>query len=101
VVAGPVLMVASPVSIVAADFNGDMTTDLAVASPGSNAITVFVGTAGGNFTPLANIPLAAGGPPRMLAVGDLNGDGKPDIATANPMANAVSVSLATKPMGCP
>jgi FG-GAP-like repeat/PASTA domain/FG-GAP repeat len=36
---------------------------------------------------------ATGGTPQSVAIGDLNGDGKPDLATANSRANTASVLL--------
>ena len=45
----------------------------------------------GTFTLVASP--ATGGSPRSLAVGDFNGDGRQDLATANFNANSVSVLL--------
>ena len=38
---------------------------------------------------------ATGRPPNSVAIGDLNGDGKPDLTAANSLSNTVSVLLNT------
>src|SRR5262245_11287671 len=43
-----------------------------------------------SFTPGAH---AVGGQPRVVAIGDLNGDGKPDLATVNISSDHVTVLL--------
>jgi hypothetical protein len=45
----------------------------------------------GSFQPKRDY--RTGGAPFSVAIGDLNGDGKPDLATANYVANTVSVLL--------
>ena len=49
----------------------------------------------GNGTFAAKTDFATGAGPASVAVGDFNGDGKPDLATANYSANTVSVLLNT------
>ena len=44
-----------------------------------------------NFNPAVNY--GAGSAPRSVAVGDFNGDGRPDLVTANHSSNTVSVLL--------
>jgi hypothetical protein len=44
-----------------------------------------------SFAP--SVPYLADGTPTHLAAGDLNGDGKPDLAVANPLSDSVSVLL--------
>ncbi len=72
----PTAIAAAPVSIVAADFNGDHHTDLAMAHSG-NLITVLLGAGDGTFGPPATFPVSAT-PARMLTA-DMNGDGKADL----------------------
>src|SRR5260370_2674137 len=46
-----------------------------------SSISVLLGNGDGTFQ--AAVSYAAGSAPRSMAVGDFNGDGKPDLAVAN------------------
>jgi FG-GAP-like repeat len=65
-----------------ADFNGDGHLDVVVsANNSSNEVLVLLGRGGSEeFGPPATFP--AGGLPQRIAVGDFNGDGKPDLAVS-------------------
>ena len=87
----------NPQSVAVGDFNGDGKLDLAVANGGDFSsgaggnVTVLLGNGDGTFqTALA---FAAGDIPQSVAVGDFNGDGKPDLAVANLRSGDVSVLL--------
>lgn len=82
-----------PISVVVEDFNGDMKADLAVASYGSDNIGVLLGNGTGSFGAVTNYSLDIGRGPVMVAVGDLNGDGKPDLAVASQKSDTVSILL--------
>jgi hypothetical protein len=76
--------------MVTADFNNDTVLDLAVANYGGNSrVSVLLGNGDGSFQPAVNA--GTGTVPLSLAVGDFDGDGNSDLATAN--AYDVSVLL--------
>lgn len=75
-----------PVAVKAVDLNGDGKLDLLTAnygaalSPGNQGLSVLLQGAPGTFA--APVNYATGYRASGLAVGDLNGDGKPDVAVA-------------------
>ncbi len=91
-----------PVSVTAADLNGDGKRDLVVANYDSNTVSVLLNTtATGATTASFAAPqsFAAGSEPRSVTTADLNGDGKPDVIVANYDSNTVSVLLNTTAPG--
>ena len=69
--------------LLVADFNGDGIPDLAVALPGANCVTIFLGTGPGTFgAPVAYTSNGA----MTLNVGDFNNDGKLDLVVGGPYA---------------
>ena len=79
----------SPISIAAADLDGDGRQDLVTADRDSNAISVLLGRGDGSFRPEIRVPVAGG--PRALALGDFNGDGRRDVAVVNVTTSEVAV----------
>jgi len=78
-----------------ADFNADGNPDLVVANAEANTLSMFVNATptGGmipSFAPAVDV--ATGLSPFTVAVGDFNGDGKPDLVCGT---SAVSVFLNT------
>jgi hypothetical protein len=88
-----------PNSIAVADLNGDGIPDLVTANRASFTVSVLLGNGDGTFQPqrtfAAGTPSISGYGPAAVAVGDFNGDGIPDIVTANQNTNDVSVLLGT------
>jgi YD repeat-containing protein len=78
-------------SVVAADFNRDGRTDLAVVDGDSGAVHIFLGNGDGTFN--AGRSLSVGSLPNFLAAGDFNGDGQPDLAVADGGSGDVRVLL--------
>lgn len=80
---------AEPVSIAAADFNGDNAPDLAVVNSGSNEVTVLYGDGLGAFP--TRTQLYTGARPVSVVANDFNADGATDIVVANADDETLSV----------
>jgi Bacterial Ig-like domain (group 3)/FG-GAP-like repeat len=75
---------AIPVFVAVADLNGDGKPDLAVVNRNSANIGVLLGNGDGTFQPAITYGSADGFfSPVLVAVADLNGDGRPDLVVAN------------------
>jgi hypothetical protein len=66
-------------TVVASDLNKDGKLDLVAVNMFSSNIAVLLGNGDGTFKPVVNYPVEVASGPQGLAVGDINGDGKPDI----------------------
>ena len=87
-----------PYSVVTGDFNGDGKKDIAAANYDATSVSVFFNTTTtGSATPTfsAKTDFTTGTNPSSVAIRDLNGDGKIDLAVANYGANSVSILLNT------
>ncbi len=86
----------NPFAVATADINGDGKPDMVSANFGDNNVSVFLNTtATGSTTPTfgAGTNFNLTGAPMYLTIGDVNGDGKPDIIIANSFNSALSVMI--------
>jgi len=88
---------ASVFTLSVADVNGDGNLDVISDSDGHASLYVTLGNSDGTFLPgIATPAVCPGGAVAYVAIADLNGDGKPDLAaacTANLNQTFISVSL--------
>src|SRR5215471_12356574 len=76
-----------PVAVAAGDFDGDGKVDLAVVNNGDatagddGGVSILLGNGDGTFRAAVNTP--AGKNPVSIAVADLNGDNRLDLAVVN------------------
>jgi len=89
----------APLSVAVGDFNLDGKPDLAAANEVSNDVTIQLNTcdafpcSGVDFMQAAGSPVGTRDGPDFVAVGDLNLDGKPDLAVANLVSRDVTILL--------
>ena len=82
-----------PQSVVAQDLNSDGRPDLLIANYGDNTVTVLLNNGASSFTAAPSSPFAVGSSPQNAIIADVNGDGKPDIISANLGDNTISILL--------
>lgn len=84
-----------PMAVAVADLNGDKELDVATANYGGSAngdtVSVLLGYGNGTFGSMEYFK--TGIAPYDIAAADINGDGKPDLVTADLKSNTVSVLL--------
>jgi hypothetical protein len=82
----------TPQSVAVGDLDGNGSSDLAVANSafGEDSVSVLLGNGDGTFR--LKTDYATGGRPQSVAVGDVNGDHKLDLATAD-LGNTLSVLI--------
>jgi FG-GAP-like repeat/FG-GAP repeat len=85
----------NPVSLAVADLNGDGRRDVVAANWYSDSLSVILNNGNGTFKPKVDYVVGApnGSAIWWVTAADLDGDGKPDLATANTSTNAISVIL--------
>ena len=82
----------NPISVAIGDIDGDGKPDLAVANLNSATVSVLLNTgSSGSISFATKVDFTTGTSPYSVAIGDIDGDGKPDLAIANYSSNAVSV----------
>ncbi len=85
-----------PAGLTVADFNKDGITDLAASAIFSENVWVLLGSGrfgSGDGAFKSYAAFSTGYPPLAVITGDFNSDGFPDLATANPESDNVSVNL--------
>lgn len=84
---------AAPSMVQIADLDGDGKQDLVVVNVNSNSLSILLGHGDGTFDPQTLVDAGSGSAPRAIAVGDLNRDGRPDLASLNGGLGSVSIFL--------
>ena len=94
-----------PRAIALGDFNHDGKTDIAAANENSNDVTIQINTCTAfpcsrmSFSQPPGSPVSVEKTPRSVAVGDLNRDGRPDLAVANGDSDNVTILLSNRGFG--
>jgi hypothetical protein len=91
----------SPFKVVVADLDGDGKPDLAAANSYAGTVSAYLNTSptGGAISFAANVDFTTGNFPEGLAIGDIDGDGKPDLVVANNTDNTLSLLHNTSTVG--
>jgi hypothetical protein len=91
----PMAVGSGPADVVLGDVNGDARLDILTANTQSNNVSVLLGDGKGGFRAAPGSPFDAGPKPHLVALGDVNGDGAPDLAVTEHDSNDVRLFLGT------
>jgi hypothetical protein len=75
------------------DVNRDGSLDIVTPNVGGNNVTVLLGDGRGGFAPAASSPYPVASRPYYIAIGDVSGDGKPDLITTHDDINLMTTLL--------
>ena len=90
-----------PYSVATGDLNLDGYADIITANTADGTVSVLMNNGGGSGTFAAQQTYKVGRDPMEVAVGDLNGDGIPDLAVTNMADNTVTVLYGPLTAGVP
>jgi hypothetical protein len=82
-----------PSAVAIGDLDGDGLPDVVVTNSASNDAQLFEATSPGVYPTTPTATLTTGRNPSAVAIGDLNGDGRPDIVVANKTSGTLTVFL--------
>ncbi len=89
----------TPVSVAIGDIDGDGKQDLAIANQGSNSVSILRNTSSVASASFDRTDFTVGMLPVSVAIGDIDGDGKKDLAVVNQNSSNVSVLRNTSNIG--
>ncbi|QKG51389.1 T9SS type A sorting domain-containing protein [Hymenobacter sp. BRD67] len=87
---------ATPLGVTLSDFNKDGYSDIVASSEVSGSVSVLLNKKDGTFAAAVTYSTEASSFPQFLTAGDVNGDGYPDIVTANFYTDDIGVLLNKK-----
>lgn len=85
----------NPGAIAVADVNGDGHPDLTITDSSTDDLSIYDGDGSGVFGGPATYGLGGAVKPKDVAVADLNGDGLPEVVTANDLSDDTDVDDVT------
>ena len=84
-----------PNRVAIGDLDGDGIADIAVSTPDSDRVAIFLMSKTGAVAAKQLLTIAGG--PKGVAIGDLNGDGRPDIAIGRNSGNRLTLLIRQRP----